>query len=157
MLRLFLIALLGLIGFLPASAAPARKPGVKATACAACHGKDKVLPAGHPDLKKAAACATCHAGEKTLRGKLDLAHRHGLAGIDCAACHGKGKPAKVAPATCTACHDLEALAAKTAQAKDHNPHADQHGYAKNCNLCHHAHKKPANYCLTCHSFNWPVP
>jgi len=155
-----------LLGLLCASAAlasaPVQRPGMKPTQCAVCHGKDPVLPAGHPDVAKAkpGACAECHAktGATSLRGKLPLGHRHALAGVECAACHGKGKPAgRPAPSVCVSCHEMTALVASTKDALEQNPHEDKHGYSANCNLCHHQHKKAANYCLTCHAFNWPVP
>lgn len=152
--------LLSLGMLLPLAAAPKRQPGVAATQCATCHGKEKVLPAGHAEIRKAKAgsCGDCHTGETALRAKLPLSHRHALAGVTCADCHGKGRPeAKAKPEACVRCHEMDALIARTAQAKDHNPHADQHGYAANCNLCHHQHKPSKNYCLTCHSYNWPVP
>jgi Cytochrome c3 len=154
-------AILMFLGMLvPLAAAPKRQLGVAPTQCAACHGTQKVLPAGHVPIGKAkpGACAECHKAEASLRGKLNLAHRHALAGVTCADCHGKGKPAaRPKPSVCAACHDLEALIEKTAQAKDQNPHKDQHGYSVNCNLCHHAHKPATNHCLTCHDFKWPVP
>jgi len=150
--------LLSLGMLLPLAAAPKRLPGVAATRCATCHGAQKVLPEGHVALGKAGACPECHKAGLSLRGKLNLAHRHALAGTTCADCHGQGKPAgRPQPSVCTGCHGMDALIAKTAQAKDQNPHQDQHGYAANCNLCHHAHKPGKNYCLTCHAYPWEVP
>jgi hypothetical protein len=153
--------LLLLAGSFAFPAPPKRLANAKAMQCSTCHGADKVLPDGHPNTlaMKTGSCGDCHGttAAASLRGKVPLGHRHALAGVTCTACHGKGRPEKVKADHCLGCHDLPKLILKTAGAKFHNPHDDQHGYAKNCNLCHHQHRKADNYCLRCHAFEWSVP
>jgi len=144
-------------------AAPKALRKAKAGDCAACHGKDKVLPDSHPVTKDMnwKACLGCHKeGKMSLVGKITGSHIHGLSGTDCAGCHGKTKkPNAVAMAKCVSCHGSTAkLAEKTAGVKPDNPHTSPHyGTNLECNMCHHQHAKSENYCSQCHSFAFKVP
>ena len=144
-------------------AAPKLLPDAKAGDCAACHGKDKVLPDSHPDTKAMnwKGCQACHKeGRMALDGKMPGSHVHQLGGVNCAACHGKtGKPEALAMEKCVSCHGSTAkLAEKTAKVKPENPHTSPHyGTDLDCNLCHHQHARSENYCNQCHSFNFKVP
>jgi cytochrome c553 len=156
---LFLIAAAGQ----SVSAAPKRIANAKAGDCAACHGKDKVLPDSHPATKGMdwKACQACHKeGKMTLAGKVPGSHIHQLTGVNCAACHGKTrKPAATEMKKCVGCHGSTAkLAEKTAGVKPENPHTSPHyGTDLDCNLCHHQHAKSENYCNQCHKFDFKVP
>src|ERR1035437_6681830 len=81
------LTLLMLMGVTAASAAPKRMPTAKPGDCAACHGKQKVLPGDHKDTKGMTYqnCLECHenTGPASLRGKLPSAHAHLLAGVSC--------------------------------------------------------------------------
>jgi len=146
-----------------AAAAPKKNPKAKGGDCAACHGKDKVLPASHPDTKamNGKSCLACHKeGQMSLVGKMPGSHTHQLAGITCASCHGKAKkPEAVAMGKCVACHgSTDKLAEKTAKVKPENPHTSPHyGTSLDCNLCHKQHAKSENFCAQCHKFEFKVP
>ncbi len=167
---LFLGFLLILIFFFVASTVtaaekPKRLQNVKQPGqCSACHGKEKALPAEHPDTKgmNYQACLPCHdaAGDQTLRTKLPLGHIHMLKGITCEKCHGKAKKqAALTMAQCVACHgSTDKLAEKTAKVKPENPHTSPHyGTSLDCNVCHHQHGKSENFCSQCHNFKYKVP
>ena len=80
-------------------------------------------------------------------------------GVGCAGCHANPKaPEPVQAVTCMGCHDVEAVAAKSASVKPTNPHTSPHyGKKADCNLCHHQHEVSENYCSTCHKFEFKVP
>lgn len=145
------------------AAAPKVLPYAKAADCAACHGKDKVLPDNHPAVKNMnwKGCLGCHKeGKMSLVGKITGSHIHGLSGVNCDGCHGKAdKPQALAMAQCVSCHGSTAkLAEKTANVKPENPHFSHHyGTDLECNMCHHQHAKSENYCNQCHSFGFKVP
>ncbi len=88
------------------------------------------------------------------------AKRHEESGVSCNDCHGKGKK-RVEPATekCLSCHGpLEALVAKTAQAKPLNPHESPHwGREMDCTVCHRQHAATVNWCAHCHVTSQRVP
>jgi hypothetical protein len=157
------LTLLMLMGVTAASAAPKRMPTAKPGDCAACHGKQKVLPGDHKDTKGMTYqnCLECHenTGPASLRGKLPSAHAHLLAGVSCQKCHGKTKkPQEVDMKQCVTCHNTDKVAEKTAKVRPQNPHESPHyGRTLDCNLCHHQHGKPENYCAQCHSFAFVVP
>ncbi|QEM69775.1 hypothetical protein FO488_17500 [Geobacter sp. FeAm09] len=160
-----LVPLFALVVFsLTAHAAPKRLASAKPANCASCHGKEAVLPAGHPSTAgmTLASCRECHAkgGASSLAGKLPLGHIHQLSGVTCVKCHGKTKkPQPVDMAQCVACHgDTDKLAEKTAGVKPQNPHKSPHyGTTLDCNNCHHQHEKAENFCLQCHKFDFVVP
>ena len=145
------------------SAAPKLLPKAKAGDCAACHGKEKVMPESHPDTKTMnwKGCLACHKeGKMSLVGKLPGSHVHQLSGVNCVSCHGKAKkPQALGMEKCVACHGSTAkLAEKTAKVKPENPHTSPHyGTELDCNLCHRQHAKSENYCNQCHNFNFRVP
>lgn len=146
-----------------ALAAPKRIVTAKPDNCVACHGKDHVLPDGHPKTSKMAFanCLECHPkdGSTTLSGKLPLSHKHQLLGITCVKCHGKAKKQEPVPAeVCQSCHEPEKLAARTSGLKPQNPHTSKHyGTSLDCNNCHHQHSKSEDFCIQCHSFNFKLP
>lgn len=139
------------------------KAGVKGGDCAACHGKDKVLPESHADTKAMNwdACKACHNKDNlSLTGKLPNGHHHILADVHCVKCHGKTKtPEALTMEQCVACHGPTAkLAEKTKDVKPNNPHTSPHyGTDLDCNLCHHQHAKSENYCAQCHKFDFKTP
>lgn len=146
-----------------AFAAPKRLASAKPNNCAACHGKDKILPDGHSATTKMtlASCRECHekGSSTSLSGKLTLSHIHQLSGVTCIKCHGKAKKQEAVEANvCEACHEPAKLAEKTATVKPQNPHTSAHyGTSLDCNVCHHQHAKSENFCITCHKFNFVVP
>lgn len=159
---LVLATAFGLPGAADAASAK-RDAAAAANDCVACHGDGKVLPARHKAVKamKWADCVECHDPkdkESSLAGKMTGSHAHGLAGQTCASCHGSGKPAPVATAKCTSCHDLDKLVAKTAKVKPKNPHTSPHyGKDLDCDNCHLQHGKSVNFCNDCHEFDFRVP
>lgn len=88
-----------------------------------------------------------------------LQSKHQDKGVACAQCHGDGNDfAAVEKETCTGCHNLDQLVAKTAGMKPANPHTSPHyGPEADCNLCHHQHEESEDYCAQCHSFGFKVP
>ncbi len=147
------------------SAEPKLLETAKPWDCKACHGKDKVLPDGHVSTKgltsKGCSASNCHQGEKTLIGKLFLDHIHLLNNVSCRTCHGKAKTPTATPMNqCLACHGgtPEKLAVKTQETLV-NPHDPPHsgGLGRDCNLCHHEHRKSENFCVKCHEFIFNVP
>lgn len=146
-----------------AFAAPKRLATAKPDNCVACHGKEQVLPAGHPKTAKMtfANCQECHPkdGPASLSGKLPLSHKHHLSGANCVQCHGKSKKKEpVAAEVCHTCHEPEQLARKTSGIKPQNPHTSKHyGTSLDCNNCHHQHEKSEDFCIQCHSFNFKLP
>lgn len=157
---LFVVTLFSMTAY----AAPKRLASAKPGNCAACHGKDAILPADHPKTSgmTLASCRECHAkgGSSSLAGKLPLSHVHQLGGVTCVKCHGKTKkPQPVGMEQCVACHgDTDKLAEKTAGIKQQNPHKSPHyGTTLDCNTCHHQHEKAENFCLQCHKFDFVVP
>jgi len=166
-IRPLFIILMGVLFVLACSqavlAAPKQLPNAKAGDCAACHGKDKVLPASHPDTKAMnwKGCQACHKeGKMDLAGKVPGSHIHQLSGVNCVSCHGKTKkPEGLKMDKCVACHgSTDKLAEKTAKVKPENPHTSPHyGTTLDCNLCHHQHAKSENFCSQCHSFNFKLP
>lgn len=160
-LILFVVALGA--GLLQAQDAPKRFPDAQASDCAACHAGKSPLPKDHPPVAGMAMkdCRECHAkGSPTaLLGKIPLAHVHLLSGVGCAKCHADLKdPAPTASKECLKCHDMDKVAAATAEMKPSNPHDSPHyGKTSDCNLCHHQHEKSENYCAQCHSYKYNVP
>lgn len=147
-----------------ATAAPKRLATANPDNCAACHGKEKILPADHSRTAKMtlASCRECHAkgSSSSLAGKLPLSHVHQLAGVTCVKCHGKAKKKQeVEYKVCLSCHDADKLAAKTATVKPENPHNSPHYGTSllDCNVCHHQHAKSENFCIQCHSFDFKLP
>ncbi len=144
-------------------AAPKNVPTAKAGNCAACHGAQAVLPAGHGDTKAMTYkdCLGCHekTGPQKLEGRIPGSHIHRLNNITCQMCHGKAKkPEAVKMKQCATCHDADKLAAQTAQVKPENPHTSPHyGTSLDCNVCHHQHEKSGNFCSQCHKFDFVVP
>ena len=60
--------------------------------------------------------------------------------------------------TCTQCHDLKKLVAKTETVKPTNPHFSPHYQDQlDCTNCHLQHGPTENYCDQCHQFNFKVP
>jgi hypothetical protein len=160
----FLIGVLLLMFFTQAGwAAPKLLPKAKAGDCQACHGSEKVLPAGHVDSRSMSweGCLACHReGKMSLTGKMPGSHRHQLRGVTCVQCHGKtAKPQSLTMDKCVSCHGSpDKLATKTAKVKPENPHTSPHyGTTLDCNLCHHQHTKSENYCSQCHQFKFSVP
>ena len=130
--------------------------------CSACHKSDSVLPEGHPDPKllRSGECDKCHiANGIRTRGKLPLGHVHLLNGVDCDDCHENPKAAKpLLSDQCLLCHETrDDVAARTAGA-DPNPHDSPHyGKDLDCELCHHMHKKPDDFCVQCHNWDYRIP
>lgn len=88
------------------------------------------------------------------------AERHAKAGVVCEACHGpdKAKPAVPELKTCAACHDVDAIVAKTEKVKPANPHVSPHyGKELECTNCHSMHGESTDYCTQCHNFGFKVP
>ncbi len=81
---------------------------------------------------------------------------------DCTMCHTQANAVKgnafVVPddKTCMTCHgDYKALAAKTNNLAEPNPHQSHHyGTNISCTSCHKEHSKPAVYCNECHEFKY---
>jgi hypothetical protein len=147
------------------SAEPKLLETAKGWDCKACHGIEKVLPDGHESTERLTykGCSTsdCHQGEKTLIGKLYLDHIHMLNAVNCLMCHGDTKTPTVTPMKkCLDCHGgtPEDLAVKTQELLV-NPHDPPHGggMGRDCNLCHHEHRKSENFCIKCHEFDFNVP
>ena len=67
---------------------PKQNPKAKESDCAACHGKNNVLPESHPDTKamNRKGCMACHKEEK-----MSGSHAHQLSDITCDSCHGETK------------------------------------------------------------------
>lgn len=89
-----------------------------------------------------------------------IADGHGKAGVACEVCHGpdKAKPAEPTIETCTQCHALGALVAKTKDVKPQNPHVSPHYQDKlECTNCHRGHEASEDFCSQCHSFGFKVP
>lgn len=67
------------------------------------------------------------------------ADRHTAAGVKCSACHGSdaANPKMPTIETCTQCHDLKKLVAKTETVKPTNPHVSPHYQDQlDCTNCH---------------------
>lgn len=76
------------------------------------------------------------------------------------ACHGSdaANPKMPTIETCTQCHDLKKLVAKTESVKPTNPHVSPHYQDQlDCTNCHLQHGPTENYCDQCHQFNFKVP
>jgi hypothetical protein len=86
-----------------------------------------------------------------------LADKHNVVGVTCEGCHKENPPKEQVPTVvCDKCHgDEEKLAERTKKVIP-NPHKSHLGNVK-CELCHHAHKPPENYCGNCHEFGYKVP
>ena len=84
------------------------------------------------------------------------ADRHTAKGVQCAACHGPDPKNPIYPeeAQCVACHDKAALAKKTQNLPQANPHAAPPN--GDCTLCHMQHEPAVNYCAQCHNFKFNV-
>lgn len=84
------------------------------------------------------------------------ADRHVAKGVPCQACHGKDlqNPKFPDDATCTQCHNKEALAEKTKDLPGANPHKAPHN--GDCINCHLQHEPPEDYCAQCHKFGFKV-
>lgn len=94
-----------------------------------------------------------HAGEA-------LADRHVKLGMTCQSCHGPDLKNPQAPTmeTCTGCHDVAGLVAKTKDVKPTNPHKSPHyGDTLECANCHLMHAESENFCDSCHQFGFKVP
>lgn len=88
-----------------------------------------------------------------------IASLHGEKGVACEACHGpdKANPTEPTTATCTGCHDVKALVAKTAGVKPNNPHTSPHYQDQlDCTNCHRGHEESENFCNQCHNFDFKV-
>ena len=75
-------------------------------------------------------------------------------------CHGpdKANPQEPTTATCTACHNVKALVAKTKNVKPVNPHVSPHYQdSLDCTNCHLGHQPSENFCNQCHQFDFKVP
>lgn len=85
-----------------------------------------------------------------------LADRHAGKGISCQMCHGqKAEPEIPEMSTCTTCHPLKSLVAKTQNVKPRNPHTSPHYQDKlDCVNCHLGHEPEVNFCDQCHNFNF---
>jgi len=140
-------------------AEPKKMEGAAPGDCAVCHGSEKVLPAGHVDMKgmTGAACKGCHRGATSLRGKMPLSHSHQLNRVTCAECHGMTKPAKPPEQKkCLSCHaDYKKIVIETDKTLP-SPH-DSHMGDLDCGLCHHQHSKSENFCSQCHGWKYLVP
>jgi hypothetical protein len=83
-----------------------------------------------------------------------LGDKHKVAGITCDGCHKENPPKeRVSTAVCTKCHGDQAKVAQRTQKVIPNPH-DSHLENVKCELCHHAHKRSEDYCITCHDFGY---
>ena len=100
-----------------------------------------------------------------------MASFHAALGQDCASCHGEDLADQVAAvtgsdaepelssiyyadtATClsSGCHESwEALAERTEDLGDYNPHDSIHGTIEDCNECHKGHSEQVDICGECH-------
>ncbi len=89
-----------------------------------------------------------------------LADKHIAKGLQCAVCHGPDQKNLQEPTTetCTACHNVKALVAKTKNVKPANPHFSPHYQDQlDCTNCHMGHQESENFCNQCHQFNFKVP
>ncbi len=85
------------------------------------------------------------------------AERHVARGIQCTVCHGPDmkNPNYPDEKTCLACHNRDAVAAKTPGLTP-NPHnAAPHN--NDCTLCHMQHEPQVDYCAQCHKFGYKMP
>lgn len=85
--------------------------------------------------------------------------RHISKGLTCETCHGpdKANPKEPTTDTCTQCHNVSALVAKTAKVKPTNPHTSPHYQDRlDCINCHLQHDTPQNFCNQCHTFDFKV-
>lgn len=84
------------------------------------------------------------------------ADRHVAKGLTCQNCHGEDlkNPKFPDEATCTQCHNKDALAEKTKDLPGTNPHKAPHN--GDCINCHLQHEAPEDYCAQCHQFNFKV-
>ena len=89
-----------------------------------------------------------------------LADKHVAKGLQCAVCHGPDQKNLQEPTTetCTACHNVKVLVAKTKNVKPQNPHVSPHYQDQlECTNCHHMHEASENFCAQCHDFKFNVP
>ena len=89
-----------------------------------------------------------------------LADRHVAKGVPCTVCHGpdKANPQEPTTQTCTGCHNVKALVAKTKNVKPVNPHVSPHYQdSLDCTNCHLGHQPSENFCNQCHQFDFKVP
>lgn len=84
------------------------------------------------------------------------ADRHVARGLSCEVCHGPDKNNPVWPEakTCTGCHNVDDIAAKTNAKLNPNPHKAPHN--NDCTLCHMQHEPEVNYCAQCHAFDYKM-
>lgn len=111
-------------------------------------------------LGAAAACAMLLSASFSANAEVLGADRHAQADVKCEACHGADKANPKTPdiTTCTGCHNVEKLVAKTAKVKPANPHTSPHyGNELECTNCHHMHAQSEDYCAQCHNFGYKVP
>ena len=106
------------------------------------------------------AAAAALAMTPALAAEPGIAAPHAALGLGCESCHGpdKANPATPTLETCTTCHELKGLVAKTASVKPTNPHMSPHYQDQlDCTLCHMGHAQSENYCAQCHQFDFKVP
>jgi len=102
-------------------------------------------------------CLLCVVGSAPLKaGGLPLQAKHAAAATSCFNCHQEENPAKgakVANASCMACHgDFAELAFQT-KGLPANPHSQRpapHPGPSDCTECHKQHQPPVVKCLECH-------
>ena len=81
-------------------------------------------PAMKKTMTAVFTAALLAAAVSTVTAAPMLADRHVAKGVQCTVCHGpdKANPQEPTTATCTACHNVKALVAKTKNVKPVNPH-----------------------------------
>ena len=96
---------------------------------------------------------------------LQMSKHHAAVIKDCAVCHTQDNAvagnAFVVPhdKVCMSCHgSYEALAKKTENLSEPNPHRSHHyGTGLSCTACHAEHSQPRAYCNECHEFKYTMP
>jgi hypothetical protein len=162
------VATLCLFSLLAEGCVSLKQPGKKSQdGCASCHLKEKVVPEDHSPTRDLTLgdCLECHDTDTvTLTHKIPLSHIHQLQGIGCVDCHGPGEPQKgVGAHKCLSCHEMEKIIKKTRNigtvdgTEAANPHKSHYGPSRDCDLCHHLHRKSENFCGECHDFEFVVP
>lgn len=90
----------------------------------------------------------------------NLADTHVSKGVQCTVCHGPDakNPQEPTTQTCTTCHNVKGLVAKTKGVKPTNPHVSPHYQDQlDCTNCHLGHQPSENFCNQCHQFAFKVP
>lgn len=117
-------------------------------------------PAMKKTMTAVFTAALLAAAVSTVTAAPMLADRHVAKGVQCTVCHGpdKANPQEPTTATCTACHNVKALVAKTKNVKPVNPHVSPHYQdSLDCTNCHLGHQPSENFCNQCHQFDFKVP